>query len=216
MKNSNISQHLARRDGELEVVSSDAGELDAELLKSLGDLKAELGNLSDVELPERDWHSEALRLSPRAGQHSSRGARILQYPLATAATVLFASALLVGGIGMDWSRDSERIELGSADLVTSSPDSLPALIARSQDLESLAQISGSWSGHDSPPTQLDTETPLTRLILMQVAAIDDRLSSLDGQADRERIRMLWQRRVNLLQAYNAAVENANPDLSRSM
>ena len=52
MKNSNISQHLARRDGELEVVSSEAGELDAELLKSLGDLKTELGNLPDVELPE--------------------------------------------------------------------------------------------------------------------------------------------------------------------
>ena len=224
MNESKISQHLARRDGELELVS-DEHEEDAALLESLAALKSELNSMPDVDLGPRDWHLEAERLAtnpPQLGarteaRKSARAPLFVQYPMTTAATVLLATALFVTGIGMNMngSSDGVSLDLASADLVTANDDALPALIARSQDLENIAQISGSWSG--TPPLEdSNPETALTRLILMQVAAIDDRLSNMEGGSDPERVRMLWQRRVNLLEAYNAAIEKASPDLRRSM
>lgn len=226
MSESKISQHLDRRDGELGVVSKKHEE-DASLLSALGSLKAELNNMPDVAVEPRDWQGEAARLldgkAPSAqvitplGDRPGRRwtPRFVQYPMATAALVLFATALFVTGIGTDFTRDDGRLDLASVDLVTDGSDPLPALIARSQDLESIAQISGSWAGSPAP-TETDAETALARLILMQVAAIDDRLSSMEGDVDPERMLSLWQRRVNLLEAYNAAIEGPSPDLRRSM
>lgn len=215
MNEKTISQHLARRDGGLELVVDEHQE-DAALLESLSTLKSELNAMPDVDLGARDWHREAERIG--APRKTGRAPLFLRYPMATAASVLLATAMFVTGIGMnmnDEQDDGSQLALDGADLVTTSDDALPALIARSQDLENIAQISGSWSG---TPPQPDSgpETALTRLILMQVAAIDERLSNLDGGSDPERVRMLWQRRVNLLEAYNAAIEKASPGLRRSM
>lgn len=214
MNESKISQHLARRDGELALISSDL-ETDERLLDALNELKDELNSAADVELGQRDWQLEAERWnSTHQVAQKQPTSLFVQHPMATAASVLFAAAIFVVGIGVDWQGTGGQVDLAEAQLVTATNDPLPALIARSQDLENLAQISGGWSG--VTPAQTENETQLTRLILMQVAAIDDRLSSMNGQGDRARERMLWQRRVSLLEAYNAAIENANPDLSRSM
>ena len=215
MNESKISQHLARRDGELGLVK-DEYEEDVLLLESLKALKSELIPLPDVDLGSRDWRLEAAQLASPT-KVSSRARFFSKYPMSTAATVLLATAVFVTGIGMNFndSQHAEDIGLAKADLVSPSSDVLPALIARSQDLENIAQISGSWT-NDQARAQAAPETALTRLILMQVAAIDDRLSGLQGEGDSQRVRMLWQRRVNLLEAYNAAIEKASPDLSRSM
>lgn len=210
LSESELSRHLARRDGELEVVSDDPP--DDALSSTLVALKAELNEVGDVPLGERDWLAQI-------DEHRSPRRRLLAYPVATAASVLVVSALFVAGIGIEWrdgpaaDGDLASIDLGHADLVSVDPNSLPSLIARSQDLENLAQTSGGWSGAEAQEGRVDTA--LTRLILMQVAAIDDRLTSLDGSLDTDRTRMLWQRRVNLLQAYNAAIENVDPDVTNS-
>ncbi len=241
-KQSEISALLARLDGEPHDAAAIAlSAEDTQLaMQELQGLREQVRELPDVPVDQVAWRAviDERQIGrpgmPRRAAGASRW-HWQQFPMATAASVFFISALAVfglfSGVG-DFMRSNDQIaSLPSATLpgqgdihYASGESALISLMNRSRDLEQAVYSAGSWqlkpaavasagqqTGAGQQSAGLDV-SPVGQFILYQLADIDERIARLheSEQMDESLRLVLWQQRVNLLQAFVAETASTNP------
>jgi len=215
-----ISDLLALRDGELRDASLDVHDPQVtEQLARIRQLQGELNALGDVPLDEAVWNQAATRSQARRAW--------LRFPLATAASVFFASVvgiyLLFGGAGADDARVAPQFT-GTAS-IDHDGQRLAALMSQSRDLEMRLQGVDPWTHASSAaprPSQPPASPSLTERRLMgRLADVDWQIAQLyeAPTMDSTRREALWTQRVNLLESLVAVRGGSDPRFfedSRSM
>jgi len=199
-----VAALLALRDGEpvdAERISGDPEQIETGLA-TLEHLKARLNDLPDVEVDESAWLGAA---------RPARAPIWTRQPLATAASVVLVSALfvygLVGGV-----RDLSGTGTQLPDAVAASPAMQPSLVDlmdRSRDLETVAYGTAGWRSAPADQSTLDMSA-MGEVILLELARVDADIQSLEDTGNEQAARLLWERRVILLQAFIADMANSNP------
>lgn len=188
--------------------------LDA-LLYRTQTLKAELNGLGDVPLDASVW----LQKEPAKPVN-----RWLRYPMATAASVLLLSALVVFVVGNDFLPARTEVVSVSGNFMadTVAQQKLTALIDRSRNLEQRAAAAPVWRDMErslagsTVNTTAGTQTgamrvsPFAEFILFELARVDTQIEDL-GEETNPDARALWEQRVKLLQAFLAEMEYRNPE-----
>ena len=199
-----LAELLARRDGEPHDATIVEALPEAErerLLERTKELRDALSDLPDVPVNHALWRSHV----PTTQASSSRW---LRFPMATAASVFFVSAV---GMFMLFSASNEPAN-DMSDFVVSGPtlDSQGANIAnlmtRSRDLEQQLRGLDGWvtanSGVDSVSDNQRLETsPAERVMLYRLADVDGQIGRLyeSENVDQGQRLELWRKRVDLLE-----------------
>ena len=186
-------------------------------------LKADLKNLPDVPVDDAVW----LSVEPEVA--TPERAWWLRQPSAMAASVLVFTAALVFFVGNQMVDEGPAYNPTTPLVSNTLPNTqLTALMDRSQQLEALASATPGWGNNELGGSQSGLNmSPLAQMILFELVRVDAEIEAAGltvasdnvapGTSSREQD--LWQRRVNLLQAFIAEVEHANPgsfDNDRSM
>ena len=209
MQKSDLSKYLAHRDGEAFQPTLDAEE--RALVEDLADLKRELNALPDVEVDDSVWRPQ----SPSSARHIWS-----QQRLAMAASVFLVSLVLVTAIGsrVDFgggnSAVNNSLPLASDNLTQMRVDpTVVALMDQSRNLERIVAGSEPWrqagSGTDGTGNSGLAVSDMGELILYRLAQTDEQISQLQGSGEVPP--ELWQKRVNLLQAFIAEMARTNPE-----
>lgn len=224
-KESEISELLALRDGEpydATLVEAGSGDEQMRTLQQLAALKAELRGMPDVPLEESVWRN--VRPSPAKPAVS----RWLRYPLATAASVFFLSAVAIYtllGPGVDPASDAP-VEYATDVQVSGDGVRLAALMNQSRDLERILTGDPGWRVNRADSTGSASadgqESALAEMLAYRIADVDAQIAGLheDGAPIDPALRAdLWSQRVMLLEAYVGELSRTNPgviDTGRSL
>lgn len=225
-----LSTLLALRDGEPHEVGEVEAEgltaLEQDQLNRLTAIRSDLRALPDVEVDEAVW-AHALPVT-------NTGSSWLRFPLATAASVFFASALgiyfVAGGVDTTPGTLPEQVQATYATDVaqvdTASGERLAALMNRSRMLEQTLQGTQprglSQASASSPATdQARAVGRVERRLLFRLADIDTQIARLYEQDtfDADLRLALWRQRVDVLQNLVAVLGGSEQRLfedSRSM
>ncbi len=208
MQKSDLSKYLAHRDGEAFQSSLDAEE--RALVEDLVDLKRELNALPDVEVDDSVWRPQA----PASARHVWS-----QQRLAMAASVFLVSLVLVTAIGsrVDFGGGkgavNNSLPLASDNLTQMRVDpTVVALMDQSRNLERIVAGSEPWRQARSESGAGNSGLAVSdmgELILYRLAQTDEQISQLQGSGEVPP--ELWQKRVNLLQAFIAEMARTNPE-----
>ena len=182
-------------------------------------LRTELRNLPDIEVDEAVWRSAAsMAVTPVRPWW-------LRQPAAMAASVLLFTATAVFWLGNEMVEETPGYTPSNTLVSAALPDpQLTALMDRSQQLEQLASTTPEWRGLDQPTQNNGLNmSPLAQMILFELVRVDAEIEASGLTLAEDSVQMreqdLWQRRVQLLQAFIAEVEHSNPgsfDNDRSM
>jgi hypothetical protein len=215
-----ISDLLALRDGELREAGVDADDVEvAAKLEQIRHLQAELNSLGDVPLDEGVWNTIALETKPRSTW--------LRFPLATAASVFFASVIGIYVLFSDIDPNGTVpvAEFSGAAVIDTNGVRLASLMSQSQDLEMRLQGADPWARASSQVADESLRTPSSTLterrLMGRLADVDWQIARLYDAEDMDvdRREALWERRVNLLESLVAVRGGTDPSLfedSRSM
>lgn len=223
-----ISDLLALRDGEVRDASVEVNDPDAVAqLEKIQQLQAQLNTLPDVPVDESVWN--------RPGVVSAKEPRSawLRFPLATAASVFFASFvgiyLIFGGAGVDERPYNEQVNFATSTQLDESGAQLAALMNQSRELERRLQgvnpltLSDASSQANQSATLDNTVviSPTQRRIMYRLADVDAQIARLYDEPviDINARQVLWAQRVNLLQSLVAVRGGSDPRFfedSRSM
>ena len=211
-----ISDLLAARDGELRDADVQVDGADARvMLDEMNALQAELKSLPDVPVDESLWLT---RIPP------PRRSAWLRFPLATAATVFFASALGIFVLAGGFSPDQPSPSFAGASQVDPGGLRLAGLMNQSRDLEMrLADPNARGTqgvqiaAQQSVPRQTAVSATERRLLyrLADVDAQIARLYEADAVDLNARIQ-LWRQRVNLLESIVATRAGGSPPVSEDI
>lgn len=197
-----IASVLALRDGEpVDAAALPDVERRSMLLNELDALRSELNHLPDVPVAAELWEPVA---------EPQRAAWWLRYPLATAASVVFVSALSVFMLGNDVqiTEDSPTLQVSGNLAPAVGQQRLVALMDRSRELEQHAYATPSWRD-DAAENGLSV-SPLGEFILVELARVDSAIEAMEDDSSPA-ARLLWEQRVKLLQAFIAEMEHRNPE-----
>jgi len=197
---------------------------DPAVLQDLDDirrLRAQLHALPDIDVDESVW------LGTMRGR--ARPSAWLRFPMATAASVFFASVmgiyLLFGEPDPAMDEFGTTAEFAMASPLDNSGVVLTGLMRASRDLEQrlygnnpLSHASDVQRGNEVPQPQA---SDLTQMLLFRLADVDGQIASLYDvpEMDVDRRQMLWQKRVDLLESLVAVRGGSDPaayDNARSM
>lgn len=223
-----ISDLLALRDGEVRDASVEVDDPAAlAQLEKIQQLQAQLNTLPDVPLEESVWNRPGVipEKQPRSAW--------LRFPLATAASVFFASFvgiyLIFGGAAVDERPFDEQVNFATSTQLDDSGAQLAALMNQSRELERRLQgvnpltLSDASSQANQNAT-LDSTlaiSPTQRRLMYRLADVDGQIARLyDAPViDTNARQVLWAQRVNLLQSLVAVRGGSDPryfEDSRSM
>jgi len=216
-----ISDLIALRDGEIRDASVDLDDPAAQAqLHKIRQLTAELNALPDVPVDEAIWNKPLPVKAPRSSW--------LRFPLATAASVFFASFVgiyLIFGT-VDPAQEPAGLATGEQ-LTVAVASRLPILMRQSRDLERRLQGVDAWMFSDAnsavarPASEQRVATSTERRLMYRLADVDNQIAQLydaDVMDVRQR-EMLWMRRVTLLRSLVAIRGGSDPRIfenSRSM
>ena len=217
-----ISDLLALRDGQPH--SADVQADDPEVIEQLEQIRGlgiQLNALPDVPVDDSVW----LPVMPARKQRSVW----LRYPMATAASVFFASVVgmfvLFGGPVSDIGNNAGPVQYTSLDSIDNSGAQLAALMRQSRDLEQrLYGVNPLAQAADTPQTTYEgmpAPTALEETLLFRLADVDGQIARLYDAADMDSAQRqaLWLKRVELLESL-VAIRSGDAarlfDNSRSM
>ena len=223
-----ISDLVALRDGEIRDADVDLDDPAAQAqLRKIRQIQAELNALPDVPVDEAIWNRPAVAKTSRSSW--------LRFPLATAASVFFASFvgiyLIFGAVDLE--QEPTGSAGGAAQYATGDQRSvavssrLPILMSQSRDLERRLQGVDAWMLSDAssvvprPADRQRVTSPTERRLMYRLADVDNQIAQLydaDVMDVRER-EVLWMQRVSLLRSLVAVRGGSDPRIfenSRSM
>jgi hypothetical protein len=217
-----ISDLLALRDGQPH--SADVQADDPEVIAQLDQIRGlgiQLNALPDVPVDDSVW----LPAMPVRKQRSVW----LRYPMATAASVFFASVIgmfvLFGGPVSDIGNNASPVQYTSIDSIDNSGAQLAGLMRQSRDLEQrLYGVNPLAQAADTPQTTYEgmpAPTALEETLLFRLADVDGQIARLYDAADMDSAQRqaLWLKRVELLESL-VAIRSGDAarlfDNSRSM
>jgi len=214
-----ISDLIALRDGELLEAGVDADDPQVVAkLKQIRQLQAELNTLGDVPLDEAVWNKAIPPVDERSAW--------LRFPLATAASVFFASIVGIYLLFSDITpNESAPPEFAGTAVIDGGGLRLASLMSQSQVLEMRLQGIDPWTRANSQvsgPARSTTSPSLAERRLMgRLADVDWQIAQLyeAETTDVARREALWAQRVNLLESLVAVRGGTDPSLfedSRSM
>ncbi|XOV83943.1 MAG: hypothetical protein ACFHXK_02275 [bacterium] len=217
-----ISDLLALRDGQPHSASArvDDPEVVAQLAQIEG-LSAALRSLPDVPVDDDVWLHRMPAPEPRSVW--------LRYPMATAASVFFASVvgmfMLFGGPTSDNGSNAASTHYANLESIDNSGVQLAALMRQSRDLEQrLYGVNPLARAADGPHTTyqgMPAPTALEETLLFRLADVDGQIARLYDAADMDsdQRQALWTKRVELLESL-VAIRSGDAarlfDSSRSM
>lgn len=217
-----IDELLAMRDGEL-IDAAALAQLDEqgqaeryERINELHDLRRKLRSMPDVPVDDTIWIRHA---------QPARRSAWLSFPLATAASVFFASVLgiyLLGGY-LSGGEPQQTQPIANAIDVDPAGSQVASLMRQSKDLERRLQSSSALlavadGSADAPLLRI---TPIERNLMYRLADIDAQIAGLyEAPQVEDGARLaLWRKRVEVLQSIVAVRSERAPamfDDSRSM
>lgn len=217
-----IDELLAMRDGEL-IDAAALAQLDEqgqaeryERINELHDLRRKLRSMPDVPVDDTIWIRHA---------QPARRSAWLNSPLATAASVFFASVLgiyLLGGY-LSGGEPQQTQPIANAIDVDPAGSQVASLMRQSKDLERRLQSSSALlavadGSADAPLLRI---TPIERNLMYRLADIDAQIAGLyEAPQVEDGARLaLWRKRVEVLQSIVAVRSERAPamfDDSRSM
>ena len=216
-----ISALLAIRDGEPRdaTVSADDPEI-AQQLARMNQLRSELQALPDVPIADEVWQKISVAQRPPGGAGRSPN-HWLRYPLATAASVFFASLL---GIYLVFSGQQVKLDTGQPQMTLTSMQveqggmQLASLMNRSRELE--RRLQGVTPLTRAADVSLAAQAPtrqtsvVERQLMGRLADVDEQIAlmfelGIQDPAQRER---LWAQRVTLLESLVAVRGEQMSDL----
>jgi hypothetical protein len=198
-----ISDLLALRDGELHTakVQIDDAEV-TDQLAQLRALKAELQALPDVPVDDEVWLQAMPGVAPRSPW--------LRFPMATAASVFFASVVgmfMLFGEPLSTGDGSQgEVEYATTGGADHGGSQLATLMRQSRDLEQrlygVNPLSQAADTSASTYQGMPTPTALEETLLFRLADVDGQIARLyDGEVmDNELRAALWMNRVELLES----------------
>lgn len=221
-----ISDLIALRDGEIRDTNVDLDDPAAQAqLHRIRQIQAELNALPDIPVDEAIWNRPVAAKTSRSSW--------LRFPLATAASVFFASFVGIYLIFGTVDLEQEPTGSPSGDQVSVAVSSrLPILMSQSRDLERRLQGVNAWMLSDASSavarpadrqrvTSRPVASPTERGLMYRLADVDDQIAQLyeaDVMDVRER-EVLWMQRVSLLRSLVAVRGGSDPRMfenSRSM
>jgi hypothetical protein len=224
-----ISDLLALRDGEVRDASVEVNDPAAVAqLEKIQQLQAQLNALPDVPLDESVWNS------PNIAPASASRSAWLRFPLATAASVFFASFvgmyLIFGGGAIEQRNLDDGVDFAVNTQLDDSGAQLAALMNQSRGLERRLQGNGgnpltlSDASSQAQNVTVDNAqaiSPTQRRLMYRLADVDAQIARLyDAPVmDVGARQVLWAQRVNLLQSLVAVRGGSDPRFfedSRSM
>jgi len=219
-----ISDLLALRDGELREAGVDADDAQAAAkLEQIRHLQAELNSLGDVPLDEGVWNT----IAQERTHETEQGSAWLRFPLATAASVFFASVIGIYVLFSDIEPNGSAsvAQFSGTAVIDTNGVRLASLMSQSQDLEMRLQGADPWARASSQVADASltasSSTSTERRLMGRLADVDWQIARLyDAEVmDVARREALWERRVNLLESLVAVRGGTDPSLfedSRSM
>ncbi|NOX51407.1 MAG: hypothetical protein GXP16_12865, partial [Gammaproteobacteria bacterium] len=221
----NLSELLALRDGEpydINKVSSENQEVQMQTLQKLAALKADLNDLSNIPVDDCVWMG-AEQNTPATNTQATKVVDWRHYPLATAASAFVVSAMVIFAIfGLEDASFNPPARIAAHTQIEPTAIRTAALMTQSRNLEQA--FGGGFSPQlgrlDSPASSYARST-VVAILAYRVADVDNQIARLyeSENVDPELRRELWQKRVELLEAYLGELATANPDVlsnSRSM
>ena len=216
-----ISTLLAIRDGEPRdaTVSADDPQV-ARQLARINQLRSELQALPDVPIADEVWQKIRVAQQPPGGAGRSPN-HWLRYPLATAASVFFASLL---GIYLVFSGQQVNLDTGQPQLAGTSMQveqgglQLASLMNRSRELE--RRLQGVTPLTRAADVNVAAQAPtrqtsvVERQLMGRLADVDEQIAlmfelGIQDPVQRER---LWAQRVTLLESLVAVRGEQMSDL----
>jgi hypothetical protein len=221
-KTPEISALLALRDGELHdaaVSVEDPGV--AQQLARMQAVRSELQSMPDVPISEEVWQRVTSVPAKRTGKGKGPGkgsgqgrggpgpSHWMRYPLATAASVFFASLL---GIYLVFSGQQQSLDAGQTQMANTDLEfqqgglQLASLMNRSRQLELRLQgvtpLTPAADTHTAPRAAVAPPTVIERQLMGRLADVDEQIArmyeaGIQDPAQRER---LWAQRVSLLES----------------
>ena len=228
-----ISDLLALRDGEVRDASVEVNDPAAVAqLEKIRQLQVRLNTLPDVPLDESIWNSPSVRpnVVPAKGSRSAW----LRFPLATAASVFFASFvgmyLIFGGAAVDQRLFDDQVDFTASAQLDDRGAQLAALMNQSRSLERRLQGSNPLTLSDASSQAKQAQntmaastviSPTQRRLMYRLADVDAQIARLyDAEVmDTGARQALWAQRVNLLRSLVAVRGGSDPRFfedSRSM
>ncbi len=217
-----ISDLLALRDGQPHSANVQADDPEViEQLEQIRGLGIQLNALPDVPVDDEVW----LPSMPARKQRSVW----LRYPMATAASVFFASVvgmfMLFGGPVSDIGNNAGPAQYTSLDSIDNTGAQLAVLMRQSRDLEQrLYGVNPLAQAADTSQTTYEgmpEPTALEETLLFRLADVDGQIARLYDAADMDSAQRqaLWMKRVELLESL-VAIRSGDAarlfDNSRSM
>ena len=198
-----ISDLLALRDGQPRSADLQVDDPEViEQLKQIRGLGIALQSLPDVPVDDEVW----LQAMPAPAKRSVW----LRYPMATAASVFFASVvgmfMLFGGPVSDIGNNTGPAQYTSLDSMDNSGAQLAGLMRQSRDLEQrLYGVNPLAQAADGPHTTYEgmpAPTALEETLLFRLADVDGQIARLYDAADMDSAQRqaLWMKRVELLES----------------
>ena len=207
-----ILARLARLEAMADGPGGDLHGAEDTLTREIGHIRRGLRSLPEVDVDENVWR----RHLPRADVVTHW--RWMRYPMATAASVVMVSAVLVfglvSGVGTLLPDQGPASTAREYNLANPIPAQLTVLMNQSRELEQSLYGVSAWRtamASAAPAAQGDADmhvSSLSRYLLYRLAELDSRLSATT--ATNERIG-LWGERVNLLRALTADMALHNPE-----
>jgi hypothetical protein len=217
-----ISDLLALRDGELREAKASADDPQVQAqVKRLHELRDELQSLPDVPISEVAWQQITA-----ASRQRRRGAGTpghwLRYPLATAASVFFASLLgiylMFGGQVPIESGAAPTAAVNTAPQLQAGGLQLAGLMNRSRELElRLRGVQPLAPASDVLPADAEAvaaPSPVERQLMGRLADVDTQIARMfeSGIQDPQLRERLWAQRVSLLESLVAVRGGQSSDL----
>jgi len=209
-QNWTVSELLAHRDGETrDARGEQAIATDPQMrrtLRQIAQVRQNLNDLPDVAVDDEVWLGSPTRpvskrlIGSRDRANSVHATNFLRYPVATAASVCIATALLI--VFMLGTRDGFEGQ-NSPNTMQTDPAQLrlASLMIRSRDLElGLRAGFGAVAAGDLNPSQR-AQSRAERQLLYRLADVDAEIARLyDGRAmDSKSRERLWTQRVQMLE-----------------
>ncbi len=220
-----ISELLALRDGEpydINKVGSEDQAAQMQTLQKLAALKADLNDLSNIHVDACVW-MRAEQNTQATNTQATKAVDWRRYPFATAASVFVVSAMVIFTLfGSEDASFNTPARIAAHTQIEPTAIRTAALMTQSRHLEqAFAGGFSPQSGRLESPTSSHAQSVVVAILAYRVADVDDQIARLyEGEnVDPELRRELWQKRVELLEAYLGELATANPDVlinSRSM